>query len=212
MIEVINYHNEQVDRSFEKDIAKYYDEARMLLTDIPESVKIYFSDYGILDYCGVGGYAYARDIITISIDPNFLDKPRQRDAIRPTIFHESFHLFQDYTGESRQYTALEGAVYEGMATVFEREHAGVFEPYGDYRHTPAENLKSWAEKLKKFGTEFQNKDIYEAWKFYHPELKERWIAYKVGTWITDQVIAKTKLTILGLSTKSAADVLKLYYQ
>jgi hypothetical protein len=212
MIEVIHYQNQQVERLIEEDISRYYDEARQLLPSIPETVKIYFSDYGILDYCGVGGYAYASDIITVSVDPVFSDKVTQLSAIRPTIFHESFHLFQDFTGESQTYTALEGAVYEGMATVFEREHADVFEPYGDYRQTSAIKLKTWAKQLKAFGPEFQNEEIYRAWKFFHPELKEQWIAYKVGTWITDQVLAKQNLTIMDLSTKSAAEVLKLYEQ
>ncbi|MBC7581822.1 hypothetical protein H7097_03070 [Aeromicrobium sp.] len=212
MIEVIHYQNEDVDRTFEADILKYYDEAKALLPSIPPTLKIYFSDYGILDYCGLGGYAYAHDIITLSIDPNFKDKLTQLNSIRPTIFHESFHLFQDFTGESKIYSALEGAVYEGMATVFERDHADTFEPYGDYRKTEVSKLESWTQQLRSFGPEYQNEEIYRAWKFYHPELKEQWIAYKVGTWITDQVLAKHNLTVMDLSTKSAAEVIKLYEQ
>lgn len=213
MIEVINYQNELVERSFEKKISQYYDEARKLLPTIPETIKIYFSDYGILEDTGIGGYAYAHDIITVSINPDFEDKDKQEAAIRPTIFHESFHLCQNYTGEGPNYTALEGAVYEGMATVFEGMYADTFEPYGDYDQATTDKLKKWIEELQKFGPEYYDDEkIYSAWKFYHPELKEQWIAYKVGTWITDQVLKNNKLTILDLSTKTAEDILKLYYQ
>lgn len=211
MIEVINYQNEYIEKPIEASIAGYYDEVRRLLPGLPEMVKIYFGDYGIMPESGVGGYAYSSDIITISLDPDFKDKEKQLNNIRPTIFHEAFHQYQHYTGEGPRYSAIEGAVYEGMATVFEREHAGVLEPYGDYQQTAVDNLKQWTEDLKKLGHEYlEDKKIYNAWKFYHPELKERWIAYKVGTWITDQVLERQNLSILDLSDKTAAEVLELF--
>lgn len=213
MIEVIHYQNEAVEKPLEISIAKYYDQVREQIPKLPKSVKIYFSDYGILPESGVGGYAYSRDIITISIDPDFKNKKKQLKDIRPTIFHETFHQYQNYTGESPLYSAIEGAIYEGMATVFEREYANVFQSYGDYRQTSISNLKKWIKELKKFGPEYhENEKTYGAWKFYHPKLKERWIAYRVGTWITDQVLEKQKLKILDLSDKTAAEVLKLYDQ
>jgi len=211
MIEVIHYHNESAEKPLEANISKYYDEVRELLSRLPKTVKIYFSDYGIILESGVGGYAYSRDIITISIDPDFQDKKKQLKDIRPTIFHEAVHQYQNYTGESGPFSATENAIYEGMATVFEREYCGVWQPYGDYRETSEASLKQWLKDLRQLSLEdFQN--TYSEWKFYHPKLKERWIVYKVGTWIADQVLEKQKLTILDLSTKTAADVLKLYEQ
>lgn len=98
-----------------------------------------------------------------------------------------------------------------MATVFEREYCGIWQPYGDYREVSEDTLKQWLKNLQQLSLEdFQNS--YSEWKFYHPKLKERWIVYKVGTWITDQVLQKRKLTILDLSTETAANVLELYEQ
>jgi len=211
MIEVIHYQNESAEKPLEASISKYYDEVRELLPKLPATVKIYFGDYGIMPETGVGGFAYSPDTITVSIDPDFQDKKKQLKDIRPTIFHEAFHLYQGYTGETGPFSAIENAIYEGMATVFEREYCGVWQPYGDYRETSEDSLKHWLQDLRQLSLE-DFKNTYREWKFYHPKLKERWIVYKVGTWIADQVLEKQKLTILDLSTKTAADMLKLYEQ
>jgi uncharacterized protein YjaZ len=211
MIEVIHYQNIATEKLLEASISKYYDEVRELLPGLPKTVKIYFGDYGIIPESGVGGYAYSHDTITISIDPDFKDKKKQLKDTRPTIFHEAFHLYQNYTGESGPFTAIDNAIYEGMATVFEREYCGIWQPYGNYRETPEDSLKQWLQDLQQLSLkDFQN--TYSEWKFYHSKLKERWIVYKVGTWITDQVLEKHKLKILDLSDKTATEVLKLYDQ
>ena len=211
MIKVIHYQNKATEKPLEASISEYYDEVRGILSSLPKTVKIYFGDYGIIPESGVGGYAYSDDIITISIDPDFQDKKKQLKDIRPTIFHEAFHIYQNYTGESGPFSAIENAIYEGMATVFEREYCGVWQPYGDYRETSEASLKQWLQDLQQLSLEdFQN--AYSEWKFYHPKLKERWIVYKVGTWIIDHVLEKHNLKILGLSDKTATEVLKLYEQ
>lgn len=211
MIEVIHYQNESAEKQLESSISEYYDEVCELLPGLPKTVKIYFGDYDILPESGVGGFAYSQDTLTISIDPDFKDKTKQLQDIRPTIFHEVFHQYQNYTGESGPFSAIENAIYEGMATVFEREYVGVWQPFGDYRKTTEDRLKQWQQDLQQLSLEdFQN--TYNAWKFYHPELEERWIVYKVGTWIIDQVLENQHLTILDLSEKTAAEVLELYEQ
>lgn len=211
MIEVIHYQNKAYELSFESLISEALDEVRKLLPSLPERIQIYFSDYGILEDSGIGGYAYSGDIITVSLDPDFKDIEKQKASIRPTVFHEAFHLCQSFTGEDGPFSAIENALYEGMATVFEREHAGVFEPYGDYRHISEEKLKKWVEELAKISAEvFSDEKVYSKWKFYHPELQERWIAYRTGTWLVDRVLKKQGLTILDLKTKKASDVLSLY--
>lgn len=209
MIEVIHYQNKSTEETLESIISGNYNEVRELLPELPELIQIYFSDNGIIPESGVGGYAYAHDIITISIDPDFTDKKKQLANIRSTIFHEAFHVYQNYTGESGSFSAIQNTIYEGMATVFEREYCDIWQPYGDYRETSGEKIKQWIEYLQELSTEeFENN--YSEWKFYHPKLKERWIVYKTGTWIADQVLQKHKLNILDLSIKKADEVLDLY--
>ena len=213
MTEVIHYQSRSVEKSLEGAISGYYDEARKILPKLPQSVQIYFSDYGIVPETGVGGYAYSRSILTISVDPDFVDKVEQLKRIRSTIFHESFHKLQDFTGESELYSPIESSIYEGMATIFEREYAGITQQYGDYHQTTEENLLYWTKELKKINAkEFADEKTYSAWKYYHPKLKERWIAYRVGTWIVDQVLTRYGLSILDLSTKTAAEIMRMYEQ
>ncbi len=211
MIEVIHYLNEATEKPLEKLISSAYDDVRKLLPELPLKIKIYYSDYGILPHVGTSGFAYASDIITVSIDPSFDDKKKQRKSLRPTIFHEAFHIYQKFTGNGGPFSAIENAMYEGMATVFEREHAGVFEPLGDYRQIPEESLKQWAEELRKMSAEvFADEKVYSKWKFYHPQLKERWIVYRTGTWMIDQILKKQQLKILDLKDLTAGEVLDLY--
>lgn len=112
MIKVIHYQNESTEKPFEAIISKSYDEVHELLPNVLSSkIQIYFSDYGIIPESGVGGFAYSNDIITVSIDPNFKEKEKQLRDIRPTIFHESFHISQNYTGKSGPFSAIENVIY-----------------------------------------------------------------------------------------------------
>ncbi len=211
MVEVLHYQNKSYELPFIPLVASSFEEARKLLPNLPKDIQIYFSDYGILEDTGIGGYAYSSGIITISLDPHFDDTAKQEANIRPTVFHESFHICQGFTGEDGPFSAIDNAIYEGMATVFEREYAGVLEPYGDYRQISIEKLKQWAEELKKLSAEaFADEGVYSKWKFYHPELNERWIAYRTGTWLVDEVLKKKRITILDLRASNAADVLSMY--
>lgn len=211
MIKVINYQNEAIEKPLEVIIAKSYDEVRKLLPKLPKTIQIYFGNYGIIPESGVGGFAYAHNIITISIDPDFKDRKKQTKELRSTIFHEAFHIYQNYTSKSGPFTAIDNAIYEGMATIFEREYCGKWQPYGDYRKTSEEKLKGWLQDLQQLSLE-EFKDNYSEWKFFHPKLKERWIVYKVGSWMIDQVLQKHKLSIIDLSSKTATEVLDLYNQ
>jgi len=105
--------------------------------------------------------------------------------------------------------AIENAIYEGMATVFEREYCGVWQPYGDYRNTSEEKLKTWIKDLQRLSLDEFEKN-YKDWKFFHPKLKERWIVYKTGTWMIDQILQKNKLTIIDLRSKTATEILDIY--
>jgi len=153
MIKIIHYQNEEVEKPLEHIISDAFDEVGKLLPELPKTIQIYFSDYGIIPESGTGGFAYSPDIITVSIDPDFKNKKKQHKELRSTIFHESFHIFQNYTGQTGPFSAIDNAIYEGMATVFEREYCGIWQPYGDYRKTPEERLKAWVKDLQKLNLE-----------------------------------------------------------
>lgn len=211
MIEVINYSSQEFEKPFEDIINKSYDEVRELLPKLPKKIQIYFTNSGIVKELGVGGYAYSNKVISIALDPSFKDKETQKSELRSMIFHESLHIYQNYTGTGISYTPLEGAVYEGMATVFEKVYAGKLQPYGNYSSNSGTQLQDWSNQLGNFNEEeFNSDDNYDKWKFYHPELKERWIVYKVGTWMIDKILENNNLDILDLKDKTAREIIDSY--
>lgn len=211
MIEVINYHNEEYEKPLESDIERYYDEVRNLLPELPSSVKVYFGDYGLVPELGVGGFAYTKDIMSLSLDSNFSSREDLGNNLRSTVFHESFHQYQGFTGDGPPRSGIENAIYEGMATVFENTFTNSIQPYGDYSGCDEDSLSRWKNELDKLSPEdFQNENIYRKWKFYHNDYGERWIAYKTGVWIVDNVMSKYDLKILDLRDKTAAEVLELF--
>jgi uncharacterized protein YjaZ len=125
-----------------------------------------------------------------------------------------FHLYQHFTGEdTTPFSAIEDALYEGMATVFERDREGTLQPYGDYSKASVKSLKEWVKELREIGPSYYDDTaLYRKWKFYNNELKEQWISYKVGVWIVDQILDKKKCTILDLKDMTAKEILSLYDQ
>jgi uncharacterized protein YjaZ len=159
----------------------------------------------------LGGYAYSHDVITLAIQKDFADKMKQTAELRGTVFHESFHLSQRFTGEDGHRSALHSAIYEGCATVFEREYANVLPLYGNYNAHSDEQLADWFDKLGAVGMSYREKEgEWEEWAFYHHELQQRWIVYKTGTWLVDQTLKQTGLNILDLQNKTAEEILALH--
>lgn len=210
-IEIIHFKNREVEEPLLDIISDYYDEVRKLLPELPQTMQIYFDDTTIIPETGLYGFAYSSNIMTLQIDPEFHDKDSQVRNLRPLIFHESMHIRQGYTGDKEPVTAIESAIYEGMATVIERDQCGVWEPWGEYRNLPEENLKKWEKELTKLSIDEFLKNT-DDWKFWHHEKQERWIVYKTGMWMVDKVLQKHGLTILDLAPKTAKEVLELYHQ
>lgn len=211
MIDVIHYFNEDNERPFVSKIDEYYEEVRRLLPNLPNTLQVYFADENVIPETGVGGFAYSRRIVTLSIDPDFKDKEKQAADIRPTIFHEVFHQYQGFTGEDEYRNAIDSAVYEGMATVFEREYEGTHQPYGDYSEYTTDELTERLRMLRELGAEYTTDEaVWRKWAFYNDDLKERWILYRTGTWIIDEVIRKTGRDVLDLKDLRPAEVLALF--
>ena len=97
---------------------------------------------------------------------------------------------------------IEVAVYEGAATVFERDIAQSKPEYGSYDE---EKVKGWLETIKTLPDAY---DWY-AWKVYDEADKESYKSYKVGVYIIDQAIKKSGKTIVELNGLSAKEILAL---
>lgn len=200
-------------------IDEAYSEVRQLLPDIPGTIQVQYDNWYLLPETGAGGYAYSADTLVMAYDPSFGNKQQQSRDLRATVFHESFHLAQGHTNDkptAHYRNALDSAIYEGMASVFEREYAAPSVLPGEYTGESDWQLQEWADSLANITMEdYTDPDsgLWIKWALYDKQSKQRWRVYKVGTWIVDRAIQQSGRKILSLQAERAthiADLAKLF--
>lgn len=210
MIDVIQFSDEAFESPFVPLVENAYSEATGLLDKLPEVVDIKFTDNGASEDTGVGGFAVSGNQINLATLKNFRDHAAQRKNLRATVLHESFHIQQGFTFDKSPFTALDSAVYEGCAVVFERKYADNAAKYADYSQNTNEELGRWLDEIRNVGAEyFEDTDTWHRWAFYHPDYNQKWIIYKVGTWLVDRLIKEDKIDVLDLKDKSAGEIMEL---
>ena len=108
--------------------------------------------------------------------------------LRASLFHEFHHLVRSTLGVPL--TILDRAVFEGSATIFERDFAGVSTPWGAY---PV-NVQEWAVELLAVPPDANVRD----WIYAHPDGR-RWIGMRVGAYWVDRAIASSGQTAAELA-------------
>lgn len=210
MINVVSFS----DKAFEADwvpvIDQAFSDASKLLMHLPDTLDIAFTAEGSEESTGVGGFSVSPHRINIALMKDFHDVALQQSNLRGVVFHELFHVNQGFTFAQSPFTALDAAVYEGCAVVFEREYGGGVAIYADYHQHTDEELSGWLEQLRNVGTQyFEDYDTWQKWAFYHPELDQKWIIYKVGAWLIERILTQRDLTILDLADKKPAEIMNL---
>lgn len=201
--------------SLEPDLSEYFNEVREYLPNLPPTINIWLTDEFIIPESGSGGFAYATDIISIGFDPHFADKEIQRDNLKGIVFHESFHLIQGHTANDTKakYTSLlDAAIYEGCATVFEREYTQSHPLWGLHADHSSQELAQWRDGMADIpynGDHDTIADLYSIWAFYDQSDQQRWKLYKTGTWLVDQALSSSGQDITELQTMSASQILRL---
>lgn len=196
-------------------LTQYYEEARGLLKELPEDLNVWLDNKHLIAETGSGGFAYGPDIMNVAFDVDFPDRVSQLRDLRATIFHEGYHLVQGHTYEDPKVPyarALDSVIYEGCATVFEREHADINPLWGIYSQYDEATLAEWQNELAQISNEAYidpKTQLWQKWSFFDKESGERWRAYKVGTWLVDRALQKSGKDILDLRTLSAEEIIKL---
>lgn len=203
--------NEKVQEDLLPRIDTWYSAARELLPALPEDIKIYFVDQDdsiIMPGFGVGGYAYNPETMSLGFDLYFDDREEQIRQLESTVYHEGMHIAQGYTGTGEAIPVDHWVVYEGLATVFEREILGNRQPYGIY---PKDKkiILGWLDEMSKIKTPWTY-DEYSKWAFIDEESGEKWRLYKAGAWLIDQIMKKSGKSVLDLSKLNAKEIRKLY--
>jgi len=210
MIHIAHFSNETLERQFIPIVDKAYTDASKILDKLPGSIDIKFTDNGGSELTGVGGFSLSPKQINLAIHQDFEDRAAQEVNLRSTVFHEAFHVQQGFTYTQSPFTALQSAIYEGCAIKFERDYAKNTAVYGDYSSCTEDQLNTWLDEIRTVGTEyFENEDTWRKWAFYHAEYKQKWIVYRVGSWLVDRILADNKLGILDLKSKTADEIIQL---
>lgn len=208
MINIINFSNETFESQLVPVISAAYSHSLRLLDKLPETINIKFTDNGASDITGVGGFTESKTQINIAILEQFENREAQHNNLYSTVLHESFHIQQGFTYKDSPFTALDSAIYEGCAIVYEREYAGGVATYGNYSSTPEHILQKWFEEIKLVGMKyFEDTNTWHKWSFYHPEYDQKWIIYKVGAWLVDNILHANNASILDVKNKTADEIL-----
>lgn len=129
--------------------------------------------------------------------------------LRATLFHELHHLARGWVkvsaGTSRtpigaRPTLMDAVVSEGLATSFERDVAGHRAPWGEY---PPE-VRAWVDELLALPDDAP----YGQWMFRHADGR-RWVGYRAGTFLADQVMARVRRSAAQLVLVPTAEILAL---
>ena len=199
--------NRNIEKHLRKQLELWNPELKQLLPDLPEKTEIVFDNNFLISLTGTGGFAISKSKIALAFDLNFSgDKTKQLLNFKGAYFHESYHLIQKFTGDTapKDLSAINNAIFEGAATVFEREKASTNPPWGIYEGR--ETMMGWVKEIKSL----PNKYNWGKYKFYDEAGGRRWVMYKVGTFIADEVLRQhPDITIENLATMKPRKILKL---
>lgn len=208
-IKVLSFEDQAVNSLFLPKIKESYDELKILLPNLPETLNIEFGanyDYG---EDGVTGSALSSNSMKIGIRINQEDRTSQFARIRPVVMHEGYHIGQGFYN-SDPCSALEAAVYEGCATVFERDYLESAPKWADYSMHDEATLQHWLDEVKTITADqyFESSgETWRKWAFYDAETDASWRIYKIGTWLVDAVIRKTGFDAIKLNSLSANEIM-----
>lgn len=164
------------------------------------AVRPYFM--GIIPEYGTGARTHDSEFIEIWFDKSLshgVEKTLR--FLYLTVFHEGNHAAR-WNSIEVDNRLVEAAVFEGLATVFEREYAGYRPLYGKYEDDAT--MQKWFDEIKAAGEDWSKYDKL----FYDNPDGRRWVGYKTGTWIIDKALKSGK-SVIELTTLPADEIIAL---
>ncbi|MDL2362945.1 MAG: DUF2268 domain-containing putative Zn-dependent protease [Patescibacteria group bacterium] len=183
--------------------SEWFQEARKRLPQLPDTITINIDTSWIVPGTASGGFTPSSSAITVAYDPFFKTSLEAKEkSLKASVFHESFHVAQGFTGEQRTAAPLTEAVQEGAATVFEMLRVGTRPDWGNY---PV-SINEWFQEVMQLPLDYDR----TKWKFYDPVGDRKWVLYRVGTYIVSTALQKNAhLSIESLATKQPEEILQL---
>jgi hypothetical protein len=122
-----------------------------------------------------------------------------RTWLRATLLHEFHHLVRAQTITST--SLMDEVITEGMATVFERDVAGVSPPWGMY----PDNVADWVTELIALPPDAgSNYWVRER----HPDGR-RWIGMRAGAYLVDRAMKASGQSAADLVSSSTKEVVEM---
>ena len=196
------YRFSQAERDTIEDIANAtIPEVRNFLPALPKELllKVY-PGKDVIPETGESGFTANTDRVFWIVSPARAEgiTAIAKRELRGTLFHELHHLVRGQTPNSL--TLMDRVVGEGLATVFERDAAGMPAPWGQY----PPNVVDWVKELRALPSDAP----WKQWMSRHPDGR-RWLGYKAGTYIADQASRASGKTAAQLVNVPTDEVLRL---
>jgi uncharacterized protein YjaZ len=196
------YRFSQAERGTIEDIADAaVPEVRRFLPTLPRDLvlKVY-PGKDVIPETGEGGSIASPNTVFWIVSPQ---RPEgivavAKRELRGTLFHELHHLVRSQTPDPL--TLMDRVVSEGLATLFERDAAGMPAPWGQY----PPNVADWVKELLALPSDAS----WKQWMSHHPDGR-RWIGYKAGTYIAEQASRTSGKSPADLANAPTAEVLRL---
>jgi len=198
--------NDQLQLFLTNSINSWHLEVKKLLPALPNRLDIVFDNQYLVPDKGIGGFALSREKVVLAFDTRFKgDKTDQIKWLRGSYFHECYHIIQNFVGDqrSKDLEAISYAVFEGLATKFEVIRAGVTPEWATYPDN--QTMLQWTSKVKALPKGYD----WRVWQIKVPKTKEKWILFRVGTYIADQALRTSNASIESLALKSPQDTLAI---
>jgi hypothetical protein len=148
---------------------------------------------------GIGGYTHDSEYFDVTFD-----KTAQKGAtamleyMHETVFHEANHAAR-WNSVDYDDRFIASVVFEGLATVFEREYTDADPLYGKYDND--QTMQQWFDELCEVVW-----DMYDEYFYNHPDGR-RWIGYKTGTWLIDRAVENSGKSVIELTTLPIDEIL-----
>lgn len=160
--------------------------------------------YETVKETGDMGITYSEEYISIGFDYMVPHGASELKAtLRTTTLHEMVHAVSYVHVEAWKPAPLQAVVYEGLATVFEKQHGHNPPLWSQYEDDAT--MQEWLAEIKKLPVDVKNFDFL----FNHPDGR-KWVIYKTGTWMIEKLLAANKHSLHDLVKMPHEDVIALF--
>jgi hypothetical protein len=177
-------------------------EVRRLLPTLPHNLVLrVYAGKNVIPETGETATAIPPSAVIWTVDPSRIGgvSATVRTQLRATLFHELHHLVRYEKVPSD--TLIDEVITEGMATVFERDFAGVSPPWGVY----PTNVTDWVSEILALPPD-ASRDYWL--RKVHPDGR-RWIGMRAGAYLVDRATKASGTSAADLVSTSTANVMDM---